>query len=88
MIEKDGVVRAHPGSQILRPHLAGNCEGLNHENVVMTYCGMANLGIGYKPESKGKKVDLEGLAQHGNNLILWDNSTGEPIQHIYGYCEH
>ena len=24
------------------------------------------------------------MAQHGNNLILRDNNTGEPIQHIYG----
>ena len=87
VIEKDGVARAHPDSQILRPHLAGNEEGLDGENVVMTYCAMANLGIGYKPEIEGKKVDLEVLAQHGNNLILRDNTTGEPIQHIYGYRE-
>ena len=87
VIEKDGVARAHPDSQILRPHLAGNEEGLKGENVVMTYCAMANLGIGYTPEVEGKKVDLEVLAQHGNNLILRDNTTGEPIQHIYGYRE-
>ena len=37
VIEKDGVARAHPDSQILRPHLAGNEDGLNGENVVMTY---------------------------------------------------
>jgi hypothetical protein len=87
VIEKDGVARAHPDSQILRPHLAGNEEGLNGENVVMTYCAMANLGIGYTPVIEGKQVDLEVLAQHGNNLILRDNTTGEPIQHIYGYRE-
>jgi hypothetical protein len=87
VIEKDGVARAHSDSQILRPHLAGNEAGLNGENVVMTYCAMANLGIGYTPEIEGKKVDLEVLAQHGNNLILRDNNTGEPIQHIYGYRE-
>jgi hypothetical protein len=27
------------------------------------------------------------LAQHGNNLILRDNKTGEPIQQIYGFRE-
>ncbi len=84
VIEKDGVARAHPDSQILRPHLAGNEEGLNGEDVVMTYCAMGNLGIGYTPVIEGKKMDLEVLAQHGNNLILRDNTTGEPIQHIYG----
>ena len=85
VIENDGVARAHPDSQIMRPHLAGNDEGLGGEDVVMTYCAMANLGIGYKPVIEGKKVDLEVLAQHGNNLILRDNTTGEPIQHIYGH---
>jgi hypothetical protein len=71
----------------MRPHLAGNSEGLDGENVVMTYCAMANLGIGYKPEIEGEQLDLEVLAQHGNNLILRDNTTNEPIQHIYGQRE-
>jgi len=45
VIEKDGIARAHPDSQILRPHLAGNEEGLDGENVVMTYCAMADLSL-------------------------------------------
>ena len=85
VIEHNGVARAHPQAQLLRPHLAGNDDGLNGENVVMTYCAMANLGVGYTPEIEGEKVDLEVLAQHGNNLVLRDNRTGEPIQQIYGY---
>jgi hypothetical protein len=52
----------------LRPHLAGNEEGLNGENVVMTYCAMANLGIGYTPEIEGKKVDLG--TNWGQTLII------------------
>ena len=87
VIENNGVARAHPDSHLLRPHLAGNDEGLDGENVIMTYCAMANLGLGYIPEIKEKQVDLEVLAQHGNNLILRDNTTGEPIQQIYGYRE-
>ncbi|CTQ51788.1 hypothetical protein LP7551_00301 [Roseibium album] len=87
VIEKNGVARAHPDAQIMRPHLAGNEEGLDGENVIMTYCAMANLGIGYTPEVEGQKLDLEVLAQHGNNLILRDNVTGEPIQQIYGFRE-
>jgi hypothetical protein len=50
----------------------------------MTYCAMANLGLGYIPEIQGSHCALEVLAQHGNNLILRDNNTNEPIQHIYG----
>jgi len=87
VIENNGVARAHPQAQLMRPHLAGNDEGLDGENVVMTYCAMANLGIGYTPEVEGEKLDLQVLAQHGNNLILRDNKTGEPIQQIYGFRE-
>ena len=46
----------------------------------MTYCALANLGLGYIPEIKGNQLELEVLAQHGNNLILRDNTTREPIQ--------
>jgi hypothetical protein len=87
VIENNGLARAHPDSHLLRPHLAGNDEGLDGENVIMTYCAMANLGIGYIPEIKGNQLKLEVLAQHGNNLILRDNTTGEPIQQIYGFRE-
>ena len=87
VIENNGKARAHPDHELLRPHLAGNEEGLDGENVVMTYCAMANLGIGYTPEIEGKGLDLEVLAQHGNNLILRDNNSNDPIQHIYGQRE-
>lgn len=87
VIEKNGVARAHPDHHMMRPHLAGNDQGLAGEDVVMTYCAMANLGIGYSPEIDGKPLKLEVLAQHGNNLILRDNNTNEPIQHIYGQLD-
>jgi hypothetical protein len=85
VMENAGVARAHPDHELLRPHLAGNDDGLGGENVAMTYCAMANLGVAYTPELDGEKIELEVLAQHGNNLILRDESTGEPIQQIYGY---
>ncbi len=85
VLEKNGVARAHPQSQIMRPHLAGTEEGLEGSNVVMTFCAIANLGLGMTPEVEGEKIELEVLAQHGNNLVLRDNTTGEPIQQIYGF---
>jgi hypothetical protein len=84
VIVNNGKARAHSDYELLRPHLAGNDEGLDGENVVMTYCAMANLGIAYTPEIEGESLELEVLAQHGNNLVLRDNTTNEPIQHIYG----
>ncbi len=85
VLENNGVARAHPQSQIMRPHLAGTKEGLDGENVVLTFCAIANLGLGYTPEVEGQNIDLEVLAQHGNNLVLRDNNTGEPLQQIYGF---
>jgi len=87
VIENNGKARAHPDYELLRLQFAGNAEGLDGENVIMTYCAMANLGLGYAPEIEGESLDLEVLAQHGNNLILRDNTTNEPIQHIYGQRE-
>ena len=48
---------------------------------------MSNLGVGYTPEINGEKLELQVLAQHGNNLILRDNVSKEPIQQIHGYRE-
>jgi len=87
VIENNGVARAHPDSHLMHPHLAGNVDGLGGENVIMTYCAMANLGLGYIPQIEGAACALEVLAQHGNNLIMRDNNTNEPIQQIYGRPE-
>lgn len=87
VIVNNGKARAHTDYELMRPHLAGDEEGLDGENVVMTYCAMANLGVAYTPEIEGDALKLEVLAQHGNNLVLRDNTTNEPIQHIYGQRE-
>jgi hypothetical protein len=87
VIENNGVARAHPDYHIKRPHLAGTPDGLGGENVIMTYCIMTHLGLGYKPEISGTPLDLEVIAQHGNNLIMKDMATNEPIQQMYGTRE-
>ena len=87
VIDNNGEARAHPDYHIKRPHLAGTPEGLGGENVIITYCCMTHLGHGFKPEIDGVKLDLEVLAQHGNNLIMKDMATGEPIQQVYGTRE-
>ena len=84
VIENNGEARAHPDYHIKRPHLAGTPEGLGGENIILTYCCMTHLGHGFKPEIKGEKLDLEVIAQHGNNLIMKDLNTNEPIQQMYG----
>ena len=87
VIENNGEARAHPDFHIKRPHLAGTPEGLGGENIIMTYCCMTHLGLGYKPEIDGKSQDLTVIAQLGNNLIMRDAEEGEPIQQMYGTRE-
>lgn len=87
VLENDGHARAHPDYEMWRPHLAGNKKGLGGDDVILTYCSMTHLGHGYKPEINGERLNLEVLAQHGNNLIMRDNNTNEPIQQLYGYRE-
>lgn len=87
VIENNGEARAHSDYHIKRPHLAGTPEGLGGENVILTYCCMTHLGHGFKPEINGEKLNLEVIAQHGNNLIMKDLNTGEPIQQMYGTRE-
>lgn len=87
VLENNGEARAHSDYHIKRPHLAGVPEGLGGENIILTYCCMTHLGHGYIPEINGEKLDLTVVAQHGNNLIMRDNSTGEPVQQMYGTRE-
>jgi len=84
VIESNGHARAHSDYDLARPHLASSPDGLDGENIIMAYCSMANLGMGYKAEIDGRRLDIDVLAQHGNNLLLRDKATNEPIQHIYG----
>ena len=87
VMEAHGEARGHPDDHILRPHVAGTQDGLAGEDVVMTYCGLTNMGIAYKPEIDGAKLDLGVMTQLENNLVLWDKKTGEPIQQFWGTKE-
>lgn len=84
--EVDGVTRAHADQQVLRPHVAGGAP-VNGKDVVMTYCGLTNLGMAYIPEIDGQKLELAPMTQLENNLVLFDANTGEPIQQLWGQTE-
>ena len=84
--EIDGAARAHADQQVLRPHVAGGA-AVNGKNVVMTYCGLTNLGMAYVPEIDGRKLDLAPMTQLENNLVMFDANSGEPIQQLWGQTE-
>lgn len=84
--EIDGIARAHSDQQVLRPHVAGGAS-VNGKDVVMTYCGLTNLGMAYIPEIEGQKLDLAPMTQLENNLVMYDANSGEPIQQLWGQTE-
>ena len=87
VMESHGEARGHPDDHILRPHVAGTKERFGGENVVMTYCGLTNMGIAYIPEIDGEPLDLGVMTQLENNLVLWDKKSGQPIQQFWGTKE-
>jgi hypothetical protein len=84
VVESGQIARGHPDGHMLRPHVASS---KNDPNVVMTYCGLTNMGIAYQPEIEGTRVDLGVMTQLENNLVMWDKNSGEPIQQFWGSLE-
>jgi len=81
-VEVNGDARAFPHRWIQRPHVAGDVVG--GEPVAMTYCALSHLGMAYRAEDGGRTLDLKVMTQLENNLVLFDASTQEPIEQIYG----
>lgn len=86
VLETDQGARAYTDYYMLQPHVAsaGTIEG---EDVVMTYCGLTNMGIAYSPNIDGQPVELRAITQLRNNLVMADRFTGEPIQQFWGSME-
>jgi hypothetical protein len=81
-VEIEGDARAFPHRWIQRPHVAGDVVG--GELIAMTYCALSHLGVAYRAEAGGRRLDLKVMTQLENNLILFDAATQEPIEQIYG----
>ena len=87
VVETKTGARGHPDRHVLRPHVVGLTEATDDEEMVLTYCGLSNLGIAYVPEIEGRKLDLQVMTQLENNLVMWDQGSGEPIQQLWGRLE-
>ncbi|UCG73944.1 MAG: DUF3179 domain-containing protein [Chromatiales bacterium] len=86
VLETDEGAIAYSDYFLLQPHVAtgGPVQG---EEVIMTYCGLTNMGIAYSPVIGDQPLELSVMTQLENNLVLFDHNTGEPIQQIYGTME-
>jgi Protein of unknown function (DUF3179) len=86
VLETDQGARAYTDYYMLQPHVA-NAGTIDGEDVVMTYCGLTNMGIAYSPNIEGQPVQLRAITQLRNNLVMADSNTGEPIQQFWGAME-
>ncbi len=86
VLETDDGAIAYSDYFLLQPHVATGAP-VNGEEVIMTYCGLTNMGIAYSPVIDDQPLELSVMTQLENNLVLFDHNTGEPIQQIYGTME-
>ncbi len=86
VLETDAGAIAYSDYFILQPHVATGGT-IHDEEVIMTYCGLTNMGIAYSPVIDGQALELSVMTQLENNLVLWDHNSGEPIQQIWGTME-
>ncbi len=86
VLETDNGAYAYSDYYMLQPHVVqGN--NINGEEVIMTYCGLTNLGIAYSPVINDRPLDLTVMTQLKNNLVLFDKNSGEAIQQLWGSKE-
>ena len=86
VLETDHGAYAYSDYYLLQPHVVKG-DTINGEDVVMTYCGLTNLGIAYSPVIGEQKLDLTVMTQLKNNLVLFDKNSGHPIQQLMGTWE-
>jgi hypothetical protein len=86
VLETDHGTYAYSDYYLLQPHVVkgGIVKG---EEVIMTYCGLTNLGIAYSPVIGDQELDLTVMTQLKNNLVLVDKNSGHPIQQLWGTRE-
>ncbi len=86
VLETDNGAYAYSDYYLLQPHVV-KADTINNEEVIMTYCGLTNLGIAYSPVIQDNPLDLTVMTQLKNNLVLFDKNSGEAIQQIWGTME-
>lgn len=86
VLETDNGAHAYTDYYMLQPHVIDGGR-INDETVIMTYCGLTNMGVAYSPVINGQTVDLRAISQLRNNLLMADSNTGEPIQQMWGTLE-
>ena len=80
VLELGDQVRALPTNMLWQPHVAGVSVGA--EDIAVTYCVLTNSSVAFSPVIGGEKAELKVLMQAHNNLVLFDEKSGQSIQQI------
>lgn len=86
VVETDDGAYAFSDYYLLQPHVA-NAGTVDGKEVVMTYCGLTNLGVAYSPVIDGERLDLRAVTQLKNNLVMADSTSGDLVQQLWGHLE-
>lgn len=84
-VEIGGEAVAYPRRFMEIPHVAG--KNIGGKNIAMTFCALSNLPVVYDTRMNDQETDLGILLQTHNNLVLYDDNSGELIQQITGETE-
>ncbi len=84
-VEIGGEAVAYPRRFMAIPHVAG--KKIGGKDVAMTFCALSNVPVVYDTDMGGHETELRILTQTHNNLVLYDQSSGEMIQQITGETE-
>jgi len=80
VVEENHHAIAFPHIWIIQPHVAGI--QLENEEIVMTYCGLSDLGLAYRNRHDQNDIDLQVVAQLQNNAVFYDKNSGRFLQQI------
>ena len=69
VLENDDGALAYSDYFVLQPHVA-RAGTIGGDPVVMTYCGLTNLGIAYSPKIGDQPLELSVMTQLENNLVM------------------
>lgn len=84
-VEIDGEAVAYPKRFLEIPHVAG--KKIGGQDIAMTFCALSNLPVMYDTRLENQETHLGILIQTNNNLVLYDEYSGELIQQISGQTE-
>lgn len=84
-VEIEGEAVAYPRRFLEIPHVAG--KNIGGQDVAMTFCALSNLPVVYDSRLDNQEAHFGILIQTNNNLVLYDEHSGELIQQISGETE-